>query len=355
MKYTPGMTATGCLLFAGLALFTLDTPAAAQPVHPLTAEQVDCSAAQLRTILGRSAVLFGPGYDERSAMFLFTYGSPAGDLAGLAVMEQQDLAGEDAGPERQLAFALRTSDTKLQRNPTKPQINSMFLVRDRLSTDLAKLESWFAMAVVVDPTWDPPHNENPFSLLIINNLTDQEGGAAGDAKAGRGLQSILSRCSHSFTQEDLHIFSVLSRTLRFTAFDRGSSGDLLHKLVSIYRGTEAEPISGGMRASYRVDVLPVSPNEDLGRVSYEVVVDMADDGTLGEARLRVLPACASAGQLHCSSTALHVEASVIRPVYGNQTWSQPAPTACWKGRSGCSSEVSFSFGERLAGTSWLRP
>ena len=57
-------------------------------------------------MLGRSAVLFGPGYDDRAAMVLFTYGSPAGDLAGLAVMEQQDLYGGEGGPERQFAFAL---------------------------------------------------------------------------------------------------------------------------------------------------------------------------------------------------------------------------------------------------------
>ena len=354
MNNIPGTTATGCLLFAGLALFSLSSPAAAQPVHSLTAAQVDCQAGQLRTILGRSAILFGPGYDERAAMFLFTYGSPDGDLAGLALMEQQDLEGNPAGAERQMAFAVERTATKLQRNPTKPQQSSLFLVRDRLSSDLAKLEDPFAMAVVVDPTWDPSHNQNPFSLLIINNLTDQEGGTAGDAKAGRGLLAILSSCSHAFTQADLHVFSVLSRTLRFTAWSGASSGEQVHKLVSIYRGADVETVAGGVRASYRVDVLPVEPSKDLGRMSIDVQVDMADDGTLGEASLRVLPACSAAGEKHCSTSTVPVEASVIHPVYGNQKWTQPAPTVCWKGKS-CSSEVSFSFAERLEGTSWLRP
>lgn len=320
----------------------------------MTAEQVACQAGQLRTILGRSAILFGPGYDERSAMFLFTYGSTNGDLAGAALMEQQDLGGDPAGPERQLTFVVRRSDTKLLRNPAKPLAGSLYLVRDRLSSDLVKLEDPSAMAVVVDPTWDPPHNQNPFSLLIINNLTDEEGGTAGDAKAGRGLLAILSQCSLSFTRTDLHIFSVLSRTLRFTAWSGESSGELLHKLVSIYRGADTETIAGGVRATYRVDVLPVSPDEDLGRVSFEVLVDLADDGTLGDASLRVLPACASSGQLGCSTSAIHVEASVIHPLFGNQRWSQPAPTVCWKGKS-CAAEASFSFAERLEGTTWLRP
>ena len=72
MKYTPGTTATGTLLLAGLALLLISTPAVAQPVHPLSAAQVDCAAGQLRAILGRSAILFGPAYDDRSAMFLFS-------------------------------------------------------------------------------------------------------------------------------------------------------------------------------------------------------------------------------------------------------------------------------------------
>jgi hypothetical protein len=334
---------------------SLPSPGAAQPVRSLTSEQVDCDAAQLRTILGRSAILFGPGYDDRTAMFLFTYGSPTGDLSGMALLEQQDLSGDPAGPERQFAFAVRQSDTKLLRNPTKPQLNTLFLVRDRLSSDLARLKDPFAMAVVVDPTWDPLHNQNPLSLLIINNLTDQEGGTGGDAKMGRGLQAILASCPHAFTPVDLHVFSVLARTLRFTAWDGKSSGGVLHKLASIYRGAAAEPISGGVRATYRVDILPVDPDRDLGRLSMEVAVDLANDGTLGEAHLHVLPACSAAGELHCSSASVHVDASVIRPVYGNQKWSQPAPTVCWKGKTECPSDISFSFAERLDGTTWLRP
>lgn len=355
MSYSPGSAATGFLLFAGLALFISPSPAAAQPVHSLTEAQVDCEATQLRAILGRSAILFGPGYDDRAAMFLFSYGSGEGNLSGLGLMEQHDVEGNPAGPERQIAFAVEPSDAKLLRNPTRPRLNTMYLIRDRPSSDLAALEDSHAMAVIVDPTNDPLHNEDPFSLLIINNLTDEEGGTAADGKVGRGLQTIFKQCAHAFTPTDLHVFSVLARTLRFTAWDPESSGGRVHKLVSIYRGASAEPISGGVRASYLVDVLPVQPNQDLGRVSFEVQIDLADNGTLGEARLRVLPACAAAGELHCSSAVARIDASVIRPVFGNQKWSQPAPTVCWKGASGCVSEVSFSFGERLQGTTWLHP
>ncbi len=355
MNYFPGSAATGTLLLAGLALFSASPAAAVPPVRPLAAAKVDCEASQLRTILGRSAILFGPGYDDRAAMFAFSYGSPTGNLAGLALMEQYDIEGSPAGAERQMGFSVGPSPSKLLRNPARPQLNGFFLVRDDMNSDLARIEQAYAMAVVVDPTTDPMNNEDPFSLLIINNLTDEEGGVAGSSKVGRGLQQIVSRCALAFTRTDLHVFAVLGRTLRFMARDPESSGGRLHKLVSIYRGAEAEPISGGVRASYRIDVLPVLPDRDLGRVSFELLIDLADDGTLGEARLRVLPQCAAAGQLHCSSAATRVDALVIHPVFGNQKWTQTAPTACWKGGSGCVSEVTFSFAERLQGTTWLRP
>lgn len=354
MSDSPGSSATGFLLIAGLALFS-SYPATAQPALPLTAAQVDCEADQLRAILGRSAVLFGPVYDDRAAMFLFTYGSPTGDLAGMALMEQHDLEGRQAGPERQLTFAVTPSDARLLRNPARPQLNTIYLIRDRLSSDASQLEDSHAMAVVVDPTLEPLTNEDPFSLLIINNLGDQDGGVGADAKVGRGLQAILTRCSHTFTRTDLHVFSVLARTLRATVRDPEDSGSRIHKLASIYRGAAAEPISGGARTTYRVDLFPVLPRQDLGRVSLEVQVDLTDDGTLGDAHLRVLPACAAAGEKHCSSASTHVEVSVIHPVFGDQTWSQPAPTVCWKGAAACASEVSFSFGERLQGTSWQHP
>jgi len=320
----------------------------------MTAEQVDCEAAQLRAILGRSAILFGPAYDDRAAMFLFSYSSAGGNLAGLGLMEQHDIDGNPASAERQVAFSVAPSTSKLLRNPARKQLNTFYLVRDDMNSDLSKLNQPSAMAVVVDPTIDPLHNQEPSSLLVINNLTDDEGGVAAESRAGRGLQQILSRCTLAFTPADLHIFSVLSRTLRFAAWDPASSAGRVHKLAAVYRGAAAEPISGGVRATYRVDIFPVNGKDNLGRVSLELAVDLADDGTLGEARLRVLPACAAASELHCSSATTRVDVSVIHPVFGNQKWSQPAPTACWKGDS-CPSEVSFSFTERLQGTSWLHP
>ncbi|HJX29795.1 MAG TPA: hypothetical protein VJ885_17980 [Thermoanaerobaculia bacterium] len=360
MKLPTCSSPTGILLLAGLAPLIFTTwaadPAAAQPVRPLTAEQVDCSADQLRAMLGRSAILFGPAYDERAAMFLFSYGSPTGDLSGMALVEQHDLDGNQAGTEHQLAFAVTPSHSRLLRNPSRPQLNTMYLLRDRLSSDTSRLEDSYAMAVVVDPTLEPLKNDDPFTLLVIDNLNQEEGGVGSDAKVGRGLQAVLAQCQNQYTQADLHVFQILARTLRATAWEtRSPQAGRLHKLASVFRGAEAHPIGGGVRATYRIDLYPVQKDQPLGRVSIEMDIDMADDGALGEARMRVLPACASAGQRHCSTATSQVDLSVIKPMFGNQTWSQPAPTVCWKGPADCSSEVSFSFAERLQGTTWLRP
>lgn len=307
-------------------------------------------------MLGRSAILFGPLYDDRAAMFLLSYGSPAGDFAGMALLEQHDLDGDNRGPEHQLTFSISESHSRLLRNPSRPQLNTIYMVRDRLSSDVSKLEDPHAMAVVVDPTLEPLKNQDPFSLLVIDNLSQQEGGGSSDAKVGRGLQAILAQCQHQLTAADLHVFSILSRTLRATAWETKSpQAGRVHKLASVFRGAAADPIAGGVRATYRVDFYPVLPKQPLGRVSLEVEVDLADDGTLGEARMRVLPACASEGQRHCSSAASQLDVTVIKPVFGQQVWSQPAPTVCWKGAADCPSEVSFSFAERLQGTTWMHP
>ncbi|HEX7185553.1 MAG TPA: hypothetical protein VF756_27260 [Thermoanaerobaculia bacterium] len=359
MKSTSSSAATGLLLFAGLAAFCFPSRAGAQLPKPLTAEQVACNADQLRAMLGRSAAIFGPFYDDRTATFLFTFGAPSRDLGGIALMEQTDKNGDVVGPEHLLSFSISPSRSKLLRNPERRQLNTIYLLRDRPGSDLGRLEDAYAMAVVVDPTLEPLKNDDPNTLLVIDNLTPEEGGIAGDSKVGRGLIQILDHCANNFSEVDLHVFNVLARTVRATAYTgRRSDNDvtLLHKLASVYRGEQAAVISGGVRTTYRIDLFPVGSGQaDLHRVSLEMAIDIGTDGSLGDATLRVLPACASAADRHCTSATVEVDVSVIRPMFGNQTWSQPAPTVCANGPAGCASEVSFSFADTLAGTTWLQP
>jgi hypothetical protein len=349
---------TGILLLVGLALILLPALSEAQVTQPLTAEQVHCSADQLRAILGRSAVLFGPAYNDQTVTFLFTYAGGSNELSGLALMEQEDTSGRAVGADRQLLFSVLPSPSRLRRNPAKPQLSSFNLIRDMASSDPSRLEDPFAMAVVIDPTVDPQKNESFAALLAIDNLSLQEGGITSDGKTGRGLQALLERCpATTFTKADLHVFDVLTRMLRTTAWSTkrtDKKAERLHKLAAIYRGEEASTLSTGTRTSYRIDLFPLL-EKTTSRVSLELLVDLGQDGTLGDATLRVLPACAAEGDRDCTTATSEVAVSIIHPISGQQKWTAEAgKTVCWKGPASCPGEVTFSFAERLKGTSWLK-
>lgn len=361
MKFSPSSSATGILLLAGLAAFSGPVRSGAQQgvARPLTATQVACDADQLRAVLARSALFFGPSYDDRTAVLLFTYAAPARDLSGLALFEQTDLEGHAAGPERQMTFSVRASQPHLGRNPVQPQLNTLYLLRDPMGSDLSLVEDPFAMAVVVDPTMDPAHNEDSGSVLVIDNIKQEEGGVPSDSKGGRGLLGILQRCPNNFTAADLHVFEVLSRVVRaavYTTKPSDPKARRMHKLATIYRGQEALALpGGGVRATYRMDLYPVTA-ETLRRISLEIRVDLGNDGSLGNAVLRVLPACASADAKGCSSSPAAALVSIIQPASADRVWSGAAPTVCWKGDTpDCRTQVSFSFAERLQGTTWLKP
>jgi hypothetical protein len=357
LKFTPRSAATGILLLAGFALY-FPHDEAAQAARPLTAEQVACEADQLRAVLGRSALLFGLVYDDRTAMFLFTYGAASGALSGVALMEQSDTKGQTIGPEHQLSFTVGPSRRKPQRDPGQPQVNAFYLQREPLGSDIGLMEDEWAMAVIVDPTTNPLGNQDASTLLVVDNVDDSEGGLPSTGKPGRGLMTLLNRCHNTFTAADLHVFDVLSRLVRadaYTTKEGDPKAEHLHKLASIYRGADAVPIPGGVRASYRIDFYPVPVTGTLRRVSLEMKIDLGDDGSLGDATLRVLPACGSDTQLGCSSAPGEAVISVVRPGPAEQLLQEAAPTVCWRGGTACPSKVTFSFAERLQGTSWLRP
>jgi hypothetical protein len=360
LKFSPSSPATGTLLFVGLAALFSTTPGVAQVARPLTAEQVACDADQLRSMLARSALFFGPAYDERTAMFLFTYGAPSRDLSGLALLEQSDLQGQAVGPEHQMAFTITPSQPRLSRDPARAQLNTNYLLREPVGTDVGLIEEPSAMAVVVDPTLDPLRNEDSASVLVIDNIASSEGGVPSDSKAGRGLTGILQRCRNNFTAADIHVFEILSRVVRATVYTTphpNPGAGRMHKLATIYRGEETAAIAGGVRATYRMDLYPVT-KEKLRRVSLEIEIDLDRDGSPGNAVMRVLPACASAdapASSACSSSPSAAVVSIIRPPAADQLWKGPMPSVCWHGDAGCPTQVRFSFAERLQGTTWLHP
>jgi len=357
LKTSPSITATGSLLLAGLAALLISPSAGAQVTRPLTPRQVTCSADQLRAMLARSAVMFEPWFDDRTGMFLFTYGSSWQDLSGVVVLDQSDRFGETVGPERQLSFVLTPSHGSLQRNPQSQQLNAIYLLRDPLSTDVVRDQDPSATIVVVDTTADPAHNEDPAALLAIDNLSANDSGVSSSVGSGKALMHLMASCPSPLTAADLHAFNVLSRVVRATAFSSkgGPKAERVHKLATIYRGASAVPISGGVRTTYRMDLYPTVQKKPLPRVALAFTIDIATDGSLGESTLRVLPACAAATDHDCSSATSEVDVTVIKPASAQRMWSGPAPSVCWHGGASCPDTVSFSFAERLEGTTWLRP
>lgn len=355
--YSPAIPATGSLLLACLAAFPLSPRAEAAPAgspRPLTAEQVACDADQLRALSKRSALLFGPFHRDRTATLLWTYGPPGG-YQGLAFIEPYDVDGRSVAGEHQLAFSVIPNPVRLLRNPARPQLDSVVMTRDELNSDLSRFEESHAAALVLDPTVDPLKNDDPESLAIIDNLTMEDGGNASDSKPGRGLANLLVPCHEAFTKTDLHVFGVLSRVVRaqaYTSQRTDPKAGRFSKLATVYRGEAAAPAGDGVRASYRVDLFPTG-EQDLGRISVELLIDVAADGTLGNATLRLLPDCTAPNQRHCTSVKTDTVVGVVKPGFGDQRWDLAnAATVCW-GR-GCATETTFSFQDVLADTSWLR-
>ena len=358
--HSPAIAATGSLLLACLAALILPTRAdavagGAGSPRALTAEQVACDADQLRSLSKRSALLFGPFHRDRTATLLWTYGPPGG-FQGLAFIEPYDVDGRAVAGEHQLAFSVIPSPIKLLRNPARPQLDSVVMTRDELNSDLSRFEESHAAALVLDPTIDPLKNEDPDSLAIIDNLTADDGGNASDSKPGRGLAPLLVPCHEAFTRTDLHVFGVLSRVVRAQAYT-GRRADpksgRFSKLAAVYRGAASTPAADGVRTSYRVDLFPTG-EDDLGRVAVELLIDVAADGSLGNATLRLLPDCTAAGQRHCTSVKTDTVVGVVKPGFGDQRWDLAnAPTVCWG--EGCAAEVTFSFQDVLEGTTWIRP
>src|SRR5262249_11955967 len=73
------------------------------------------------------------------------------------------------------------------------------------------------------------------------------------------------------------------------------------------------------------------------------------------ATLQVLPACASSSQTGCTFATSEVRVFLIKPVFTGQFWSTSGNPSVCVGAGGCASQVSFSWSERRARTSWLQP
>ncbi|HEV7515603.1 MAG TPA: hypothetical protein VGR07_04820 [Thermoanaerobaculia bacterium] len=347
-------TLTLLVLFASLA----SAPVAnAQVTRQLTPAEVSCNATQLSGLTARTSILVGPNFADKPLTSVETFGSKTGGFAGLVYSDQLTSRGVRAAtPEHHLWFSTNPDEVKLLRNPARLQLDSISLTRNDLNSDLVTFNDEDSLAVQIDPTLNPDNNTNDSTKLLVDNVSLDDAGITSDAKPGRGLVAIVPSCHGNFTATDLHVLVVLAKTVRVIAYDTNSatSGSrLVTQFVDLYRGTGAVAIAGGVRTTYLGDVY--LGGSTFQRVSFSLTIDLGNDGTLGNATLQILPACSSAGQTGCTVATSEVRIFVVKPVGAGQFWSTAGnPTVC-VGAGGCAAQVTFSWGERLAGTSWLKP
>ncbi len=355
MSFKSGSTTAAIITL--LSATTLATAASAQVTRQLTPAEVNCNATQLSGLTARTGILVGPNFADKPLTSVQTFGSKTGGFAGLAYSDQLTSRGARAAtPEHQLWYSTNPDETKLLRNPTRPQLDSISMTRNDLNSDLVTFNDADSIAVQIDPTLNPNNNNDDSTKLLIDNVLLTDGGLPADARPGRGLAGIVQSCHGNFTATDLHVLDVLAKTLRVIAYDTNSAtsgAQLVTQFLDLYRGTGALPISGGVRTTYLGDVF--LGGSVFQRVSFQLTIDLGNDGTLGNATLQLLPACANPSQTGCTLATSEVRIFIVKPVFAGQFWNTSGNPIVCVGAAGCASQVAFSWGERLAGTTWLKP
>ena len=339
------------------------TAIAAPPTQPMSVDQVHCHADRLQALLDRTDLLFGDQFSIRGGAaapkpvaLLWTDGSPAADPVGYAYSTQWTNAGA-LGPEKHLVVDLNVHETPLGRDPSTALVPTYTLARDVLASDARQPGDVEALTISVNPvrTLTPPLG---YRLRVGNVRT----AAVAETKRGEGLAAALAPCDAVLSVADVHALRVLASVLRpllWIEFGSSSESPERATFAVLYRGAAADPIPGGARTSFRLDAAP--PDEPERRLAVELLIDIADDGALGAASMRLLPPCTAAGERDCSGPNEFGDATlqVIHPVAAGQLWNEPeAPTLCLlpDDHLPCTSgPVTFDFAERLRDTRWLRP
>lgn len=295
--------------------------------QPLSAAEVSCDAARLKGLLDRAAVTSSRGGTPGLNLFL----TASGDFSGLAYVSS-------GAAEHQLVFSSNPEEMTLLRNPTRPQLSSLSLTRNALSSDLVKKGEAGELAVAVNPTLDPGAS----GTLRIDNVDGPQGTPA-DAKPGRGLADLLTPCHGPLSTRDVHVFRVLSKVAR------PSSPAARAFELALFRGESP--------TSYRADVYPLrADGTPLGRLAVEIAVTFAATGELSGGTMRVLGRCSASRAEHCTSVTSLTELALVPPAAGGQPTPAPAVRVSTMGTEGDGQpEAVVDWSTLLAGTSWRRP
>lgn len=327
-------------------------PAGAQ-TRNLTEQQVRCNGEQLAELAARSRVVRPGGAGSKSIGVAYTFASRFGDVSGLAYTQQFFRDGVRADtPEHHLWFSSNTHEVKMLRNPARPPLPALSLTRNALNSDLVGSGHPDRFELLIDPTLNgtPPAQ----ALLHLDNL-DGPAGRATSAKPGRGLEGIVASCHDRFTDADVHVFSLLAKTLRAFPFDaQGNSRD---SAMTIYRAEGSAAAGGGTSAVYQVDVFPLDARDERAAFTFEV--EISAEGRLGGARLSALPVCSGGQASGCTTPGASAMLVLADPVMPGEFWAMTpgTPSACTAdllGIPGCDAWVDLSLDDVLAGTTWLQ-
>ncbi len=328
-----------------LLLLSFCWMAAVQPVQgqvtqPLTAGESRCEAKRMYAATLQSWAwprdLSFP--ESREARLTLSPAGPAGGIQGVAYLDQFTFAiGTLAStPEELLWFTLGQTAPNRPQNVRLARTAETVLVDPDYVFSMAFVHGPFEAAVAGD--WN--------ALLDVDNIEPPEG-AAVDFKRLPQLAEALRPCHARHTAADLRVFSLLQRILRVQTHPVHPNFYLQsHKMV-IYRGRTAEPIAGGVRTSYRVDVYPWY---EQFRLALEILIDIDEQGRPGNATAYPLRDCNSPlEQVHCNNG--WGEVYIIKPVAPGQFYDFDQ-TVGFCVDSFCANRGSFNFAERLAGTPW---
>ena len=343
---------SGCSL--SLLATVLTVPAAAR-THALTPEQVACNGDQLAELAERTAIVRSEGAADKSIGVAYTFASPWGDFSGLAYTQQFEPSGTIAAtPEHHLWLSSNSHEVRMLRNPARPSVASLSLTRNALNSDLVPAGDPDRFELRINPTL----GEEPVlqELLRLDNF-EGAGALATSAKPGRGLNRIVRSCHNRFAPADVHIFSLLAKTLR--AFPFTTDGDSRDSVMTIYRAEDSAPAGEGHSTAYRIDVYPLgSPAE--GRASFAFEIEIDAKGRLGRGRLETLPHCAGGGGgRHCTSPDASVMLVFSEPVTPGEYWmmSPATPSTCTDDLlylPGCAPWTEIALDQVLKGTTWVR-
>lgn len=339
-----------CILSAALV-----APLSAQTTR-LSPEQVACNGDQLAELAARTTIVRPPDSADKSIGVAYTFASPWGDVSGLAYTQQFEPSGTVAEtPEHHLWLSSNPHEVRMLRNPARAGVASLSLTRNALNSDLVSPDDPDRFEVRINPTLasEPVLQE----LLRLDNV-EGAGGLATSAKPGRGLAGIVRSCHDRFTSADVHVLSLLAKTLR--AFPFTADGDSRDSVMAIYRAEGSEPAGAGRATEYRIDVYPLG-SPDGGRASFDFEVEIDAKGRLGRARLETLPHCRAGdgAERHCTSAAASAMVVFSEPVSPGQYWAMTpqTPSACTDDLlylPGCGAAVEIVLDQVLAGSSWVR-